>query len=472
MSPDSSSLERPTPTVIAPVRRRRLWPWIVAALLIIAAVAGWALWGRAPDTASTAPGPGGKGGRGDAASRPMPVVAATARQGSIDVVLSALGTVTPRNMATVKSRVDGPLLSVKFQEGQLVKVGDLLAEIDPRTFQVALTQAEGQKAKDQALLANARVDLERYQTLLSQDSIAKQQVDTQEALVRQYIGVVDADQGAVDAAKLQLSFTKITAPIAGRVGLRQVDPGNMIHATDTNGIVVITQMAPTTAVFPVPEDNLPRVTRRFNSGEAIPVDAYDREGKTKLASGKLASIDNQIDITTGTVKLKAEFANTDGTLFPNQFVNIRMPVERRDDVILVPSAAIQRGAPGTFVYTVRDDSTVAVSPVKVGAVQGETTEVQSGVKAGDRVVVDGADKLRDGAKVELVDPNARNPSPAAGKRQGSGQGDAGANAAPGTKSKGDATGAPAPATGTKDAGEGAPGDASKRGEGRRRQNGG
>jgi multidrug efflux system membrane fusion protein len=470
MSPDSSSLERPTPTVIAPVRRRRLWPWVVIALLIVAAVAGWALWGRTPDTTATgAPGPAGKGGRGDAASRPMPVVAATARQGSIDVVLSALGTVTPRNMATVKSRVDGPLLTVKFQEGQLVKVGDLLAEIDPRTFQVAVTQAEGQMAKDQALLANARVDLERYQTLLSQDSIAKQQVDTQEALVRQYKGVVDADQGAVDAAKLQLSFTKITAPIAGRVGLRQVDPGNMIHASDTNGIVVITQMAPTTAVFPVPEDNLPRITRRFNSGEAIPVDAFDREGKAKLATGKLASIDNQIDTTTGTIKLKAEFANADGTLFPNQFVNIRMPVERRDNVVLVPSPAIQRGAPGTFVYTVRDDSTVTVSPVKVGAVQGETTEVQSGVKVGDRVVVDGADKLRDGAKVELVDPNARTPSPGAGRAKGSGQGDG--NAAPGTKAKGDASATPG--TGTKDAGAGAPGDdSSKRGEGRRRQSGG
>ena len=462
MSPDSSTSNETAVLVTPPAtRRRRAWILPVAVLVIAALVAGiWYAWPKSADTpggpgAATGSGDGGgKGGRGDPASRPQPVVAAQARQGSIDVVIDALGTVTPRNIVTVRSRVDGQLVNIAFREGQMVKAGDLLAEIDPRTYQVQVTQAQGQMAKDQALLANARVDLQRYQTLLAQDSIAKQQVDTQEALVRQYQGVIDADQGAVDSAKLQLSFTRITAPIAGRVGLRQVDPGNMIHASDANGLVVITQMQPTTVVFPVPEDNLPRVMKRLQSGDTIAVEALDRSQKVQLGTGKLVTADNQIDTTTGTVKLKAEFANENGILFPNQFVNVRMPVERRDNVVLVPSAAVQRGSPGTYVYLVNDDQTVTVTPIKVGAVQGETTEVQSGLRAGARVVVDGADKLRDGAKIELIDPAARNAPPAAADKRGRGgagkaaRGDVAGETAP-TPVTGNAPGSttPVPATG-------------------------
>jgi multidrug efflux system membrane fusion protein len=270
-----------------------------------------------------------------------------------------------------------------------------------------LTQANGQMARDQAQLKNAQVDLERYQTLLAQDSIARQQVDTQAALVRQYEGAVESDKGAIDNAKLQITYARITAPISGRVGLRQVDPGNMVHAADTNGLVTITQVQPVTVIYPVPEDNVPRIIKRMQGTQAVTVDAFDRSGKTRLATGRLLTIDNQIDTTTGTVKVKAEFPNTDGALFPNQFVNVRMVVETHDDATLVPTAAIQRGAPGTFVFLVNDDKTVAVKPVQVGAVSGETTEALSGLAPGNLVVVDGADKLREGSKVELIDAAAR-----------------------------------------------------------------
>jgi multidrug efflux system membrane fusion protein len=255
-------------------------------------------------------------------------------------------------------------------------------------------------AKDQSLLKNAQIDLERYRKLLAQDSIASQQVDTQEALVRQYEGTVQSDQGAVDNAKLQLTYARVTAPISGRVGLRQVDPGNVVHASDTTGLVVIAQLQPSTVIFPIPEDNVPRVMKRMQDGEAIVVDAWDRDQKIKLASGKLLTVDNQIDTTTGTVKLKAEFANDNLALFPNQFVNVRMLVQTLPDATLVPSAAIQRGAPGTFVYVVKDDHTVVVTPVKTGPVQGEVTAIASGLAPGDVVGAIGADKLREGAKVD------------------------------------------------------------------------
>src|SRR5208283_5277756 len=304
-------------------------------------------------------------------------------------------------------------------EGQLVKAGELLAQIDPRPYEVMLTQADGTMAHDQALLKNAQIDLERYRTLLKEDSIASQQVDTQEALVRQYQGQVETDQGAIDNAKLQLVYSRVTAPITGRVGLRQVDPGNIVHAADTNGLVTITQEQPITVNYPVAEDDVPRVVKRMQTGQQVVVEAFDRSGTNKLATGHLLTIDNQIDTTTGTVKLKAEFPNQDGALFPNQFVNVRMLVETRQDAILVPSAAIQRGAPGTFVFLVKPDQSVAVAPVKLGAVEGETTQVQSGLEAGNMVVVDGADKLREGAKVELIDPNARNAAPTKGTRKGS-----------------------------------------------------
>ena len=346
------------------------------------------------------------------------MVATASRKGSIDVYLNALGTVTPRNVVTVKPRVDGQLLRVAFSEGQLVKAGDLLAEIDPRPFTVQLTQAIGQMAKDQALLKNAQLDLERYQTLLAQDSISKQQVDTQAALVRQYEGGVQSDQGAVDSAKLQLTYARVTAPISGRVGLRMIDPGNVVHASDPNGLVVIAQLQPITVIFPVPEDNVPRVLKRLQDGETVPVEAWDRDGKVKLATGKLLTVDNQIDTATGTVKLKAEFTNDNAVLFPNQFVNVRMLLTTLADAILIPSAAIQRGAPGTFVYVVKDDNSVSVTPVKLGPVQGETTSIASGLTPGVLVVVDGADKLREGAKVELITRDAQTPAAPAGARRG------------------------------------------------------
>src|SRR3984893_11107551 len=402
------------PLLTRPAPRARRWRWSAVALVVIAAiVAAWFWFGRGAED----PAKAGRG-KGDPNARTVPVVAAPARKGTIDVYIDALGTVTPRNMVVVRTRVDGQLLTVAFREGQDVKSGDLLAQIDPRPFEVMLTQANGQMARDQALLKNAQIDLERYQTLLAQDSISKQQVDTQAALVRQYQGTVQSDQGAIDNARLQITYSRITAPIPGRVGLRQVDPGNMIHASDSNGLVTITEVKPVTVIYPVPEDNVPRIFKRMQSGPDMAVDAYDRSGNRKLATGRLLTIDNQIDTSTGTVKLKAEFPNQDGALFPNQFVNVRMGVETHRDATLVPTAAIQRGAPGTFVFLVKEDKSVAVTPVKLGAVEGETTEVLSGLQPGNLVVVDGADKLRDGAKVELIDPNARAPDRGAPSKKG------------------------------------------------------
>jgi membrane fusion protein, multidrug efflux system len=377
--------------------------------------------GSAPGTPGGAPsGRRAAAGAGDAA-RPTPVATMAVRQGDFDVYLNALGTVTARGTVTVRSRVDGQLLRVLFDEGQVVKAGQLLAEIDPRPFEVQLAQMNGQLARDQALLTNARVDLDRYQTLLAQDSIAKQQVDTQASLVRQYEAAIASDKGQVDSAKLQLSFTRIVAPISGRLGLRQVDSGNMIHANDTNGIVVITQVQPIDVVFPIPESNLPRVQRRLREGDPPVVDAYDRNQTRKLATGKLVTIDNQIDTATGTIKLKAAFANDDSALFPNQFVNVRMLLDTLHGVTLVPTAAILRGAPGTFVYVVKDDKTVTVRPVKVGPIEGENAVVDSGVAPGDVVVVDGTDRLREGGKVETVTRNAPAATDNAAKRQGAGK---------------------------------------------------
>ena len=396
-------------------RRRSLrGAWVVILVLLIAA-AGAAVYWLQP---SEAPRPTGR--RGIDPSRPTPVVAAAAKTGDINIYLNGLGTVTPLRTVTVRSRVDGELLRVAFTEGQLVKAGEVLAEIDPRPYQAQLAQAEGQMARDQALLANARIDVERYRGLYAQDSIAKQQVDTQEALVRQYEGTVKFDQGQIDNAKLQLVYSTITAPVGGRLGLRLVDPGNIVRASDASGLVVIAQLQPIAVVFTIPQDSLPEVLKRLRAGSPLPVEAYNREQKTRLATGKLLTVDNQIDPTTGTIKLKAQFLNEDGNLFPNQFVNVRLQLDTLRGATLVPAAAVQRGAQGTFVYVLKDDRTVALRPVKTGASEGESVAIESGVAPGETVVVDGSDRLRDGAKAEVPDPASRAAAAEGAQKSGKG----------------------------------------------------
>ncbi len=338
-------------------------------------------------------------------SPPLPVAAVAAKSADVGVYLTGLGTVTPVNTVTVKTRVDGQLMGVLFKEGQIVASGDLIAEIDPRPFEVQLTQAEGQMARDEALLKNARLDLQRYQVLSEQDSIAKQQRDTQESLVRQYEGAVKTDQGQIDNAKLQLLYCRITSPISGRVGLRLVDPGNIVHASDTNGLVVITQLQPITVVFSVPEDNLQKVLKRLKSGAPLPVEAYDRDMKTRLATGSLLTVDNQIDTATGTVRLKAIFPNKGNELFPNQFVNARLLVESLRNIVVVPASAIQHGPQGAFVYMVKEDHTAAVRLVSVGETQGGEAAIMKGLSAGELVVSEGAERLREGARVEVKGQN-------------------------------------------------------------------
>ena len=393
--------------------------WVIAVIVIAVVVAGaWAIWhARAP-----APGAATAGRRFDPNAKPAPVAVATAKASDFNVYLNALGTVTPRATVTVHSRVDGQLLRVLFREGDTVKAGQLLAEIDPRSFEVMVAQANGQLAKDRALLANANVDLDRYKTLLAQDSIARQQVDTQASLVRQYEASIASDQAQVDSAKLSLSYTRITAPITGRLGLRQVDVGNMVHASDANGIVVITAVQPIDVVYSLPETNLPQVLQQLRAGQAMAVDALSRDQSRTLATGKLLTVDNQIDTTTGTVKLKAEFANADSSLFPNQFVNVRMLVETLHAVTVVPSAAIQRGTQGNFVYIVGADSVVAIRVVTVGPVDGETTVISKGLAPGDIVVVDGTDRLREGQKVETVSRDTTVVPTGAPRPRGAGKG--------------------------------------------------
>ncbi len=383
--------------------------WLIGLLLL--GGAGYWAWQR--PTAEPA-APAGKPGAG----RPFPVQAVVVKPGDIDITLAALGTVTARNTVTVKPRVDGQLVRINFREGERVKAGEVLAEIDPRPFQAQLDQVSGQLARDQALLANARLDLERYRGLLAKDSIAKQQVDVQEAQVRQYEGVVKADQALVDSAQLQLSFTKVTAPLAGRLGLRQVDVGNMVRSSDAAGLVVITQTQPINVLFTIPSDNLSPVVSRLRAGESLTVEAFERDGKAKLATGHLQTVDNQIDTATGTVKLKAEFANADDRLFPNQFVNVRLRVETRKEALLIPLAALQRGTKGSFVYVVGPESAVSVRPVVPGPASGDVVAIEQGLAAGEQVVTDGLDKLREGAKVEVTTPGA-------GSKGGEGKGKGG-----------------------------------------------
>ena len=339
--------------------------------------------------------------RGPATAPGIPIVATPVKKGDFSVYLSGLGAVTPLNTVTVKTRVDGELTNVLFREGQVVNKGELLAEIDPRPFEVQLTQAQGAMVRDQALLENARLDLQRFQDLVKKDLIPKQQLDTQDSLVHQYEGAVKADQGQIDNARLQLIYARITAPFSGRIGLRQVDPGNIVHASDASGLAVITQMQPIAVIFSLPEDNLSQVLGKLRSGARLMVEAYDRDQKQKLAIGSLLTIDNQIDSNTGTVKVKATFPNTNNELFPNQFVNARLIIDFKHDALMVPPSAIQRGPQGTFVYVVKEDQTAALRSVTIGIIQEGNASITSGLSVGELVVVDGADRLRDGSKVEV-----------------------------------------------------------------------
>ena len=379
------------PSVASRASPKRRGRWILLVLLLVGVVVGFLVQRQAK-------------GKGAAAQRsPSPaalsVTTAVAEKGSIGVYINALGSVTPLNTVTVKSRVDGQLMSVNYREGQMVQQGDTLAEIDPRPFQALLTQAEGQYERDKALLENANNDLNRYQTAYSKNAIPKQQLDTQQATVHQYEGIVKNDQGQIDNARVQLAYCHITSPISGRVGLRLVDPGNIVHAADTTGMLVITQVQPISVLFSVAEDYLPQIQTQLRRGSRLPVDAFDRAQQKKISSGSLLTFDNQIDTTTGTIKLKATFPNHDNALFPNQFVNARLLVSTQRAVILIPTAAIQRNAENSFVYVVKPDQTVAMQTVSVGTTDGNVTAVE-GVKAGDTIAIDGFDKLQGGVKVQ------------------------------------------------------------------------
>lgn len=339
-----------------------------------------------------------------AQTRGVSVTAEAAKKGDMTVYVTGLGTVTPVNTITVKTRVDGQLMEVRYKEGQDVDRGDVLAIIDPRPFEVLLLQAEGQMARDEALLSNALIDLERYRVLWKQDSIPKQQLDTQEALVRQYKGTVKADRGVIENAKLQLTYCRITAPQAGRIGLRLVDPGNIVHVADTTGLLVITQLKPITVVFTLPESSLTKVHQAMQGTRALAVAAYDRDLKNIIADGTLLAIDNQVDVTTGTVKLRASFPNTRNELYPNQFVNARLVVDVKHDVVIIPAAAIQRGPNGTFVFVVGSDNTASIRPIEVDVVESGQASINKGLNPGELVVTDGAERLKSGARVEVKAP--------------------------------------------------------------------
>jgi multidrug efflux system membrane fusion protein len=400
------------------------WVWLV--ILVAGGYAVYHYWPQIKPLFTSAPaqpatGRGrGRGGRGGVTQ----VVAVRAQKGTIRAYITGLGAVTPVYTVTVKSRVDGQLMEVHFKEGQLVRQGDPLLEIDPRPYQVQLEQAQGQLAHDEALLKNAHLDLERYQVLYKQDAIPQQQLATQEALVTQYDGTIKTDVAQIDTAKLNLVYSHITSPITGRVGLRLVDPGNIVHATDTTGLVVITQLDPISVIFTVAEDQLPPVEEKLHAGQKLPVEAWDRENKNKLGEGTLDTSDNQIDPTTGTLRLRATFANPTNKLFPSQFVNARLLVDAKSNVTVLSNAGIQRNASGAYVWLVQPNQRVAVRPVTVGTTEGDQTEILSGLEPGDAVVSVGVDRLEDNGLVNVQVAGEES----APRKPGAGRSSAGAGA--------------------------------------------
>lgn len=417
----------PRPSDGKPKAKKRGLIWIVL-FLAVASVAGYTVWRAGQPTAPQAGKKGGgrKNGGGGGLG-PVPVVVSKATRSSVPFYLNGLGNVVAFYTVTVKSRVDGQLMKVNFNEGDLVKEGQDLIDIDPRPYQVQLEQAEGTMAHDKALLDDAKLDLERYKGLLATDAIPKQQLDTQTALVAQYEGSLKQDQANIDNAKLQLTYAKVTAPITGVVGLRLVDPGNIVHATDANGMVVITQLQPIQVQFTIPEDSLPQVVQKLRAGAKLPAEAWNRDNSKKLATGVLVTLDNQIDNTTGTSKLKAVFDNNDNALFPQQFVNIRLLVDTLTNQLVVPPVAVQNGQQGTFVYVVDENSKVHLRVVQVGITTDKVADIQSGLMDGEQVVIDGTDRLVDGATVrirpvsEIFNPGSADGGRNRGGRNGGGK---------------------------------------------------
>jgi multidrug efflux system membrane fusion protein len=373
-----------------PRSRRRFVLTSILILLLVAGVVWWNRQGSAPQQANS--------GRNAA---PMSIVPEVVGKGDIGININALGTVSSLATVTIRSQISGQLVRVAFKEGDEVKKGDLLAEIDSRPYEATLAQAKGQLARDEALLKGAQVDLTRYQGLAAQNAVPRQTLDTQTALVAQDQGTVEADRATVRSAEVNLQYCRIISPLDGRVGLRLVDQGNYVTPGDVNGLVVITQLQPISVLFTVPEDNLQAIAKRIQAGAVLPATAYDRSGASKIADGTLQTFDSQIDQTTGTIKLRAQFTNDTRALYPNQFVNIRLLLDTHKDVTTISTAGVQRGVPGTFVYLVNADSTVSVRSIQVGATEGDRVEVLSGLTPGDRIVIDGADKLRDGAKINV-----------------------------------------------------------------------